>query len=290
MVVFRKEDSGRQLPLITPENGGGDETSSPSPPKFTFFDDSDVPFLPRPRGPFVQPRGPYPEPQDPPDPADDPGFPPGLRPAPPPAGGARTRAVDQSRERSGPLSEPQLIHIPNSNGDDDQPRQTGRRRQRSRSRERSNPHAQVHQGPQVQLMLIQESVTYPDEDPTAANPSSSTRPSPPVEQRDRSRRQQRSRSRERTLQRTPPHLTIWPHRAHQDTHTTRSQDTHRHTPLPTKNNAHTPGTTKNTPTTTHTTHRAKFAEMSCFSSNAALGACLGATARQDHGELFSLVL
>ena len=33
-VVFWKEDSGRQLPLVTPENEGGDETSSPSPPKF----------------------------------------------------------------------------------------------------------------------------------------------------------------------------------------------------------------------------------------------------------------
>ena len=30
MVVFWKEDSGRQLRLNTPENGGGDETSSPS--------------------------------------------------------------------------------------------------------------------------------------------------------------------------------------------------------------------------------------------------------------------
>ena len=37
MVVFWKENSGRQLRLITPENEGGDETSSPSPPGFTFF-------------------------------------------------------------------------------------------------------------------------------------------------------------------------------------------------------------------------------------------------------------
>ena len=29
MVVFRKDDSGRQLRLTTPENGGGYETSSP---------------------------------------------------------------------------------------------------------------------------------------------------------------------------------------------------------------------------------------------------------------------
>ena len=59
MVVFWKEDSGRQLQLLTLENEGGDETSSPSPPNFTFFDDPDVPFRPRPRGPFDQPRGPY---------------------------------------------------------------------------------------------------------------------------------------------------------------------------------------------------------------------------------------
>ena len=36
-----KEDSGRQLRLVTPENGGGIETSCPSPPRFTFFDDHD---------------------------------------------------------------------------------------------------------------------------------------------------------------------------------------------------------------------------------------------------------
>ena len=46
MVVFWKEDSGRQPPLITPENEGGDETCSPSPPRFTFFDDLDVPLGP----------------------------------------------------------------------------------------------------------------------------------------------------------------------------------------------------------------------------------------------------
>ena len=46
MVVFWKEDSGRQPQLITPENEGGDETSSPSPQGFTFFDDPDVPFRP----------------------------------------------------------------------------------------------------------------------------------------------------------------------------------------------------------------------------------------------------
>ena len=56
MVVFWKEYSGRQLRLITPENGRGDETSSPSPPRLTFFDDPDVPL------------GPSPPPPGPPDP------------------------------------------------------------------------------------------------------------------------------------------------------------------------------------------------------------------------------
>ena len=91
-----------------------------------------------------------------------------------------------------------------SDGDDDQPPQTGRQRQRSRSRERSYHHAQVPPEPQAQPMIIQEPVTDPDEAPTVVNPSSSTRISPPVEQRNRSRRQQRSRSRESTPQRTPP--------------------------------------------------------------------------------------
>ena len=76
MVVFWKEDSGRQLPLITSENEGGDETSSTSPPKFTSFDDPDVPFRPRPRGPFDHHRGPYPDHTQ--DPPDDPGFPPRI--------------------------------------------------------------------------------------------------------------------------------------------------------------------------------------------------------------------
>ena len=44
MVVFSKEDSRRQPPLVTLENEGGHETSCPSPPNFTFFDDLDVPF------------------------------------------------------------------------------------------------------------------------------------------------------------------------------------------------------------------------------------------------------
>ena len=46
MVVVWKEDSGRQLRLKTPGNEGGDETSFPSPPRFTFFDDPDVPLDP----------------------------------------------------------------------------------------------------------------------------------------------------------------------------------------------------------------------------------------------------
>ena len=55
MVVFWKEDSGRQPQMITPENEGGDETNDPSPLNFTSFDDPDVPFgpcgLPGPPGP-----------------------------------------------------------------------------------------------------------------------------------------------------------------------------------------------------------------------------------------------
>ena len=138
--------SGRKIRDVSPNlshlrTNGGDETSSPSQPKFTSFDDPDDPFSPRPRGPFDQPCGPYPEPQGPPDPPDHPGFPSRLPPAPPAAGGERTRAVDQSRERSRPQSpspEPQLRQIPMSDGDDDQPPQTGRQQwQRSRSRERS---------------------------------------------------------------------------------------------------------------------------------------------------------
>ena len=60
MVVFRKEDSGRQPHLITPENEGGDETNCPSPPTFTFFDNPDVPFGPR--GPPRLPGPPVPSP------------------------------------------------------------------------------------------------------------------------------------------------------------------------------------------------------------------------------------
>ena len=52
------------------------------------------------------------------------------------------------------------------------------------------------------LVITQEPVADPDEDPTVVNPSSSTGLSLPVEQRDRSRRQLGSRSRERAPQRT----------------------------------------------------------------------------------------
>ena len=76
MVVFWKEDSGRQTQLITPENEREDETYYPSPTNFTFFDDPDVPF---------GPCGP-PAPHEPPGPPGSPGLPPGWPPAPSPAG------------------------------------------------------------------------------------------------------------------------------------------------------------------------------------------------------------
>ena len=44
-IFFGNKNLPRHLQLITPENGG-DETSSPSPPRFTFFDDLDVPLDP----------------------------------------------------------------------------------------------------------------------------------------------------------------------------------------------------------------------------------------------------
>ena len=71
MVVSWKEDSGRQLHLITSENERGYETNYPSPPNFTIFDDPDVPFGP----------------QGPPLPglAGLPCLPPGWPPAPSPA-------------------------------------------------------------------------------------------------------------------------------------------------------------------------------------------------------------
>ena len=90
MVVFWKENLGRQPKLITPENEGGDETSYPSPPTFTFLDDPDVPFGPS--GPPEQPR--------PPGPPGPPGLPPGWPPSPSPAGdGERVGPESTSRER-----------------------------------------------------------------------------------------------------------------------------------------------------------------------------------------------
>ena len=72
MVVFWKENLGRQPQLITPENEGGDETNFPSPPK--LFGDPDVPFGPSgPPAPTGLPGSP--------------GLPPGWPPAPAPAGG-----------------------------------------------------------------------------------------------------------------------------------------------------------------------------------------------------------
>ena len=133
MVVVWKEDSGRQIRLITPENEGGDETSSPSSPRFTFFDDPDVPLNP--------PDTP-PAPPGPPGPSglpDSPGPPQGFPPARPPAGGKRrARAENVSRERSRPRSqspEPKLKPIRMSDDDDDQSPQDEGQRQRFRSRD-----------------------------------------------------------------------------------------------------------------------------------------------------------
>ena len=61
------------------------------------------------------------------------------------------------------------------------------------------------QGPKIQLMVIQEPVTAPDEDPVVVNPSSPSAGPSSVEQRGRSRRQHRSRSRERAPPHVPPH-------------------------------------------------------------------------------------
>ena len=92
MVVHWKEHSGRQFGLITPENERQYETSSPSPQRFTFFDDPDVPLNP--------PDTP-PTPHEPPGPPDELGLPPALPPAHPPADGkGRARAENVSRARS----------------------------------------------------------------------------------------------------------------------------------------------------------------------------------------------
>ena len=194
IVVFWKENSGRQPQLITPENEGGDETSYPSPPK--LFDDPDVPIGPS-------------EPPEPPGPSGlpgPPGLPTGWPPAPSPAGDReRVGPESTSRERL-PLRpsppEPQLIPIHMNDGDDDQPPREERQRGRSRSPERVYPHAQVPQEPQTQPMVTPEYDDVSDEDFSVLSPSSpSAGPPPSAEERGRSRRDERSRSRERT----PPH-------------------------------------------------------------------------------------
>ena len=222
MVVFWKENSGRQPQLIAPENEG-DNTNCPSPP--TFFDDTDVPY-----GPGGPPAH-FPEPHEPPD---SPDLPPGSPAAPSPAGGReRVGTGNTPRERLHPRpspAEPQLIPLPMSAGEDDQPPQDGRQRQRSRSRERVHPHVQVPQKPQIQPMVTPEpDDDMSDEDFKAITPSSpSVEPPPSAEQRGRSRRDEGSRSRERK----PPHSSshasqqpqpVVPHSGVQQTQTVATQ-------------------------------------------------------------------
>ena len=128
--------------LTTPENH---ETNDPSPPNFTFFDGPDVPF-----GPHSPPP---PEPLAP----GPPGLPEGWPPAPSLAGdGERVRTGNTLRDRLHPrslLPEPQLIPIPMSDGDDDQPPQDERQRERSRSRERVPPHSSPHASQQPEPVV-----------------------------------------------------------------------------------------------------------------------------------------
>ena len=77
LVVFWKENLGRQPQLITPENEGGDNTNYPSAPTSTFLDDPEVPCCPQ----GTQPPAP-PEPQEPPGQPGQPGIPPGWPTAP----------------------------------------------------------------------------------------------------------------------------------------------------------------------------------------------------------------
>ena len=103
-MVFWKENSGRQLQLITHENEGRDETNYSSPSTFTFFDDPEVPFGPQ--GP------PPPEPPGRPGPPGPPGLPPGWPPAPSSAGdGERVSSGNTSRERWHPRSPPPEPHL-----------------------------------------------------------------------------------------------------------------------------------------------------------------------------------
>ena len=177
LVVFCKEDSGRQLRLMTPENEGGDETSSPSPPRFTFFDDPDVP------------RGPSP----PLGPPDSPGLPPGSPQLLHLLVGKEGQELKMYRvsDHDHDLNHrsPKLKPILMSDGDDDQSPQDEGQRQRSRSRDRVHPCAQAPQTPPVppiQLVVIQEPATEPGEVLGSSG------------------RQQRSRSRERALVHVPP--------------------------------------------------------------------------------------
>ena len=190
--MFWKEDSGRQPQLITPENRRGDETNYPSPPNFTFFEGPDVPF-----GPCGPPAPPGPH-----EPPGSPGLPPGWPSTPSPAGGReRVGTENTSRERLHPRPsppEPQLIPIPLSDGEDDQPPLEERQQERSRSRERVHPYVQVPQVPQIQPMVtpVSDDDDVSEKDFTAMNP-----PPPSADQRSRSRRDGKLKSRERV----PPH-------------------------------------------------------------------------------------
>ena len=94
-VVRWKEDSGRQPQLMIPENEGGGETNYPLPPRFTSFDDPDVPLGPC--GPPVLPG--------PPGQRGPPELSPGWPPAPSPSGDReRVRSGHNSRERLHPRS------------------------------------------------------------------------------------------------------------------------------------------------------------------------------------------
>ena len=115
MVVFWKENSG-------PENEGGYETNHPSPPTITSFDDPDVPLGLWLRGPpetLLDPLHILDHRQD------------GLLLLHYLGGRERVRTGNTPLERLQPRSphlEPQLIPIPMSDGDDDQPQPDERHR------------------------------------------------------------------------------------------------------------------------------------------------------------------